>query len=74
MDRPEEPRNESDQPYASTDETNGFPPRRPSEDEPVSPYRESYEEEPPVPKRRWRRESLFCRLDRRYHRCLVGLP
>lgn len=62
MDRPEEPRNESDQPYASTDETSGFPPRRPSEDEPVSPYRESYEEEPQEPKRRGGGKAFFVGL------------
>ena len=62
MDRPEEPRNESDQPYASTDETSGFPPRRPSEDEPVSPYREPYEEEPQEPKRRGGGKAFFVGL------------
>ncbi|WP_026827049.1 S1C family serine protease [Exiguobacterium artemiae] len=62
MDRPEEPRNESDQPYASTDETSGFPPRRSSEDEPVSPYREPYEEEPQEPKRRGGGKAFFVGL------------
>lgn len=52
MDRPEEPRNESEQINQSTDEESGFPPRRSTEEEPVSPYREPYEETDEPPRKR----------------------
>lgn len=61
MDRPEEPRNESERYEQSSDES-GFPPRQPATSEPVSPYREPYEEQPEPPRRRGAGKAFFVGL------------
>ena len=61
MDRPEEPRNESERYEQSSDES-GFPPRQPATSEPVSPYREPYEEQPEPKRRRGAGKAFFVGL------------